>query len=341
MTRINKPMSPPTPAVTAERPDARPAPSTAPAAEPAPANKGWVPKARAPGVGGGSVAAARTTAAARVGFDPKALTSAKSVDYAARLASAAYLSADAFQQRAKEFGFSESKFFDSSTNQHCTDAQAGVGVVPGVGIFITYRGSESTTDFLRDATAIRSTSSAYGEGQVHKGFQQQTEALFLDISGHVKATMKANPDLPVYFTGHSLGGAVARMAVSRVMTNLDRGDSKGQIGGVYTFGGPAIGDQTFEKNWNQRLAAHGASYIRVRNEEDPVPLLPAINFRHAETGVNDVHLLGPNGAVERTNDLGGSLARRLLHVAEDIVDVNDHLMENYLTATSNWAAASP
>lgn len=332
--KITRPASAVTQATT---PTTAAQPSAAPPA-PAP-SKGWVPSARQSPVAGARPAAATT--AVRPAFDPNHLTGARSVDFAARLAGAAYLNDAEFQKRAKsEFGFTEAKFFDSSTNAHCSDAQAGVGVVPGVGIFITYRGSESTTDFLRDATAIRSKSDRYGGGQFHKGFRDQTDALFQDISSHVKATMKANPDLPVYFTGHSLGGAVARMAVSRVLTDIERGDSKGQIGGVYTFGGPAIGDETFERQWSKRFAEHGGTYVRVRNEEDPVPLLPTINFRHLDEGVHDVHLLGPTGQVERKNDFGGGTAKRLLRLAGDLVDVKDHLMQNYLTATGAWASSS-
>lgn len=304
-------------------------PAHAPEPEAPKAQGAWVPRST-------STQAARTRPVAP--FDPRAPTSAQSVRFAAELAQAAYLGAPEFKARAPELGLTQAHFFDASTNAHAKDAQAGVGVVPGVGIFIAYRGSESATDWLRDASAAHRAAGDFGKGQgaVHSGFAQQTDDLWQDISDSVKKTIEANPGLPVYFVGHSLGGAVARLAVSRVMGRLDEGKLPGSIGGVYTFGAPAVGDEAFEKQWVERLAGHGGKYVRVRNDDDPVPLMPAIRFKHASEGVLDLHLQA-DGKVERKNDFSGNAMRRVARAAGALVSANDHFMGNYLSALQAWS----
>jgi hypothetical protein len=128
------------------------------------------------------------------------------------------------------------------------DAQGFAAVVvPGDGpkkqaVVIAYRGTDSRRDMLIDATAQQTAAKEYGVGadvRVHRGFFLQAEALWERIEREVwsmvltpagkeapcaknPSTTASDPDKfdelfhPVFFTGHSLGGAVATIAGSRV-----------------------------------------------------------------------------------------------------------------------------
>jgi triacylglycerol lipase len=67
---------------------------------------------------------------------------------------------------------------------------------------------------------------------------------------------------PLFFTGHSLGGAMATLAsaVSRKRTPR----------ATYTFGAPRVGDATFV------ASIHPVPLHRVENAHDPIPMVPRV-----------------------------------------------------------------
>ncbi|MGI9270772.1 MAG: lipase family protein, partial [Woeseiaceae bacterium] len=77
---------------------------------------------------------------------------------------------------------------------------------------------------------------------------------------------EVNPQL-VWITGHSLGGALATMAAARLLgEEVLRPD---EIGGVYTFGQPRVGDQMFADAYEI-----GARHFRVVHDNDVVTRVP-------------------------------------------------------------------
>jgi predicted lipase len=70
---------------------------------------------------------------------------------------------------------------------------------------------------------------------------------------------------PVFYTGHSLGAALATLAASRHAPQA-----------VYTFGSPRVGNEVFVASL-QNLPIH-----RVVDDKDAAALLPpeALGFRH-------------------------------------------------------------
>lgn len=87
---------------------------------------------------------------------------------------------------------------------------------------------------------------------VHSGFY----VMFKRIWPLLWPTLRLAPR-PWIFTGHSLGGALAKMA--HAVAKADK---------VYTFGAPRIGNEIF-------AGAHMENTIRIVNHRDIVPLLPA------------------------------------------------------------------
>jgi surfactin synthase thioesterase subunit len=147
---------------------------------------------------------------------------------------------------------------------------------------VAFRGTESTSlnDLFTDVRALRRPW-RHG-GRVHDGFLAAFDDVWPMVLGHIPK------DRPTWFTGHSLGGALATLAADRFVN--DRGTNG--YGGVYTFGSPMVGDRDFVDGFNRR---HGAKSFRVVNDQDGVPTLPPAiwGFRH----VNEEHYVGDDDPI--------------------------------------------
>jgi hypothetical protein len=127
-------------------------------------------------------------------------------------------------------------------------------------------GTTPTTPFT-----VKRTPADYGRGKVHEGFAKQTEALWKPIGDKVRALI-AERGVPVYFTGHSLGGSMAVLAASRVAN-----DGNGaRIGGIYTFGQPRVGNEEFLQSFRRNLG--DKPFVRVTTPDDIAPKFPAERF---------------------------------------------------------------
>lgn len=98
--------------------------------------------------------------------------------------------------------------------------------------FLAFRGTQSDdpTDLASDAD-VQPVPWLKG-GKVHRGFA----AVLDSIWPRIDAWLTANPAAQVWFTGHSLGAALATLAFSRA----GRGDAR-----LVTFGSPRVGDRVF------------------------------------------------------------------------------------------------
>jgi hypothetical protein len=101
-------------------------------------------------------------------------------------------------------------------------------------------------------------------GLVHSGFYDATMSIIGDV---IKAVQALNPNqaLPVYVTGHSLGGAMASICTWILSQNAGIPVSK-----VITFASPKPGDGAFKSAYEARI-----TQVRYENYQDVVPLLPA------------------------------------------------------------------
>ena len=112
-------------------------------------------------------------------------------------------------------------------------------------MFIVFRGTEglpipiynpdlwsSVQDWLLNALKQQ----VYG---IHNGFRLGVNAVYNDIRDYLLEQTLEYPDLRVYLTGHSQGGALAAVCAARL------GEDDIQVSGVYNFGTPRIGDRSF------------------------------------------------------------------------------------------------
>jgi Lipase (class 3) len=101
-------------------------------------------------------------------------------------------------------------------------------------------------------------------GGVHEGFLDAVNSILTPITVAIKA-LNPGPNIPVYVTGHSKGGAMAPIAAYL----LQQGNGI-PIKQTVTFAAPKSGDGAFQSGYQSVFKNH----IRYENYGDLVPLLP-------------------------------------------------------------------
>jgi triacylglycerol lipase len=131
---------------------------------------------------------------------------------------------------------------------HCTVVRPK-GAAPAYAV-VVFRGTTGLRSGVR-ALDLRSSRGPAG-GLVHRGFHTALGLIWPDL----RICLQSFPG-PWFYTGHSLGGALAMLAAAHHPARA-----------VYTFGAPRVGDTGFL----QSLALQ-ATFALV-NPRDPVPALP-------------------------------------------------------------------
>lgn len=154
-------------------------------------------------------------------------------------------------------------------NTYCNDGTQGFLAyrkdVEAPMLILAFRGTETDCADIREVIKdIKSDLKAnlvniVGEEKIHKGFLDA----FKLVKDEIEQDLTAFEDVPLFITGHSLGGAL-----SVVATRFLGSESHGAC---YTFGGPRVG--------NEELAERIKTPIyRVVNSADAVPRLPPSFF---------------------------------------------------------------
>jgi len=148
---------------------------------------------------------------------------------------------------------------------------------------VAFRGTQpdSLIDVLTDALIGLKDWDVPGE-RVHSGFKEALDVVWDQIV--TELTPLGNR--PVWFTGHSLGAALATLAGDRFQRERQR-RALGELGGIYTFGSPLVGDRRFVDGFNTRC---GDRSFRFVNDEDSVTRVPPPLFRYRH--VNNERFVG-------------------------------------------------
>lgn len=143
-----------------------------------------------------------------------------------------------------------------------------------------YFGGQTPGEFIESAAKknIKST-----DPMVHSGFNEYANtAFYKSESGEtpygvlLAEKLKENPEIRIFLTGHSLGGAVATIEAARL---LSAGVNPGQLQ-VVTFGAPAVGNQAFADLYGSRIHLR-----RITMKGDPVKgLLQGISGEYKQFG---------------------------------------------------------
>ncbi|MCA9198343.1 MAG: lipase family protein [Planctomycetales bacterium] len=145
------------------------------------------------------------------------------------LSAIAYLPENAAKDAAKEIGFSECEFFDR-------DGSQAYIVGNELDCVVACRGTEPNewNDIKADANAISALAETIG--RVHRGFKQEVD----DLWPRLEQALLSN-SRPVWFAGHSLGGAMATICAGRCMLSHIKSNPEG----LFTFGSPRVGDKRY------------------------------------------------------------------------------------------------
>ena len=145
-------------------------------------------------------------------------------------------------------------------------------------LVLAFRGTEKkVSDWLTDARCVPTVQR---EAKVHTGlleaFAKNTDAqgrtvkeVVEEILERPEAKDEGGNALPIFITGHSLGGALALLATKLVAPNI--------TGACYSFGAPRIGNYEFFRNLKTPV-------YRVVNSSDVVPRVPPGAVMNVLTG---------------------------------------------------------
>ena len=162
------------------------------------------------------------------------------------------------------WGFSRVESFEI-VRGHDVDTQ-GFIASNDAHILAAFRGTESLPDWLGNFQTVKDPG-PWRRTEVHEGFQDAFHAAALKIGETIGRTREGHR---VWVTGHSLGGALAVLLAATMR------ESKLPVDGLYTFGAPRVGDNSFAVRLNRELER--AAHWRVVNEGDLVPHVPIEGF---------------------------------------------------------------
>lgn len=126
---------------------------------------------------------------------------------------------------------------------------------------LVFRGSEQEVkDVIADFKAIREPLGNQG-ASVHEGFEEALESVWAEVAADLDKLK-----VPIFYTGHSLGAALATLAAARRRPNA-----------AYTFGCPLVGNEAFADS------VKNIPIYRVVDGSDVVTTLPpeGLGYRHA------------------------------------------------------------
>lgn len=215
--------------------------------------------------------------------------------------------------------------FDKLTSFHNGMTDGWAYIAEGADLVaLSFRGTSSTKNWDPDfrVTLIHPDNTDQ-QLRVHEGFYRAFVKLNegkLGIEDKMGAIKQAtNGAVPIYITGHSLGGALAQIAAAVLGSD--------QVGACYTYGSPRVGNSYFD------LWVKVPSY-RVLNYADIVPQVPVpIVYRHSgdprympDHATPSPYRFEPN-LLER----GWQMIRGLIQLirAGSILGIQDHAIAAY------------
>ncbi|MEU9318117.1 lipase family protein [Streptomyces sp. NPDC048295] len=246
----------------------------------------------------------------------------------ARACDLAYKDRTVIENQAGAWGFGAVRHHETVFTAPFPLQDTQAYTMAGDGMIVTaFRGTEPAQikDWLTDASTPPWPGPA-GTGYVHHGFAEALDSVFPGVRDAV-AELRTNGQA-VYFTGHSLGGALAMLAGARMALE----HPKLAADGVYTYGQPRTCDRLLANAFNQGLRDR---VFRFVNNNDIVPQLPPEPaFTHTKAlrwidSAGRLHDSGPS-LLTGLGDRVTGLTADLFAPAGD--GIRDHFMASYLTA---------
>lgn len=159
-----------------------------------------------------------------------------------------------------------------------------------------------------------------GGGCVHSGFKSALDEVWNPLVARLQELAKERPTRTVWFTGHSLGAALATLAAARYPG----------VRGLYTFGSPLVGDAEFVK----RLKVPAYRFV---NNNDVVTRVPPVGRYKVRQGQGSYQHVRIEKYIDSTGRIGS--ARSVLDSALGVMNsFKDRLKE---VGEPGWITRQP
>jgi triacylglycerol lipase len=210
---------------------------------------------------------------------------------------------------AVKLGFPDTLFFDNDGSQAYSFANK-------MDIIIAFRGTEPNewNDLKADMNAIQALADTVGK--VHRGFKKEVDDLWPLLEKMLTTNTKN-----LWFTGHSLGGAMATICAGRcLLSNIESNPIQ-----IQTFGSPRVG--------NRRYINHAkVDYLRWVNNNDIVTRSPPVWLGYRHTGkemyLNSEGRLKQLSLLQRRKDMWKGFVKGIMN--KEIDHFNDHSIDQYI-----------
>ena len=190
-------------------------------------------------------------------------------------------------------------------------------VIDGPQLLIAFRGTEpgKIKDWVSD---LDISTESWGDGNLaHGGFSRAYSLVRNKVREHAKLARGHG----VFLAGHSLGGALATLAIWDLETD------NSPVKRCYTFGAPRVFCSNMAQEFRNRFSG---KLFRVVNRNDIVPRVPFwVRFRH--TG--SVAYINRFDRIQNNPGLGYITYDRILGYRANIF--RSHMMYHYIKGTEN------
>ena len=250
----------------------------------------------------------------------------------------AYEEETSIEEACKKFGFKKVRYIqnkDTSTE----------GFVASCSEFIVvaFRGTQEWKDWLTDARFVKTEGKL---GECHSGFHKAYQSIEEDLKEAIdycreeagqplfsendqfsELDKKLHPQ-SIWFTGHSLGGAIATIAVGqRIVESLP-------VDGLYTFGSPRVYDWDASIKFDQVL---GKRAFRFVNNVDIVTRIPKriMGYRH----IGQLKYFDENGVLKDDPAWWSRFLDRMQGRFDDFMErgpsaIKDHDIDDYISRSA-------
>jgi triacylglycerol lipase len=199
-------------------------------------------------------------------------------------------------------------------------------------IIVAFRGTEimKIADVITDKKLWQTeTGITRLSGKVHAGFKGALNEVWDSMGKTLKDFQ--DKQQTVWFCGHSLGAALATLAVAEYV-----GNEGGRISGLYTIGQPRVGNSKFAGEFDSKV---GKSCFRFVHNNDVVPQLPLwgplLNYTH----VGNLIYIDSKGDFHDSVSWVKNIWDRLKGATDDIGQLGfDHLKDHGAELYVNFIA---
>jgi len=165
------------------------------------------------------------------------------------------------------------KVFDLTVEFDIKDVQGHTGI-KGDTLYIVFQGSQGLQDWLdnfkfwqKDVRKIAPYGNKESKIRVHAGHIRQYKQVRKYIHGIIKAATPAR----IVCTGHSKGGALAKLCAVDIEYNFK------VMPDCVVEGCPKVGNKAFQESFDRRIK----NCLRIENGDDVVCKVPIWGYEHA------------------------------------------------------------